>query len=81
LISVFSQERRGKPQSAGASIWSRLIKIGDSQSSLIHGIFSGPFDLIVDATGALTLDGVGPEKSLKSLEGDTNGSHRASPAQ
>jgi NAD(P)-dependent dehydrogenase (short-subunit alcohol dehydrogenase family) len=26
-----------------------------------------PFDLIIDATGALTIDGVGPEKSLRSL--------------
>lgn len=28
----------------------------------------GPFHLIVDATGALTLDGVGPEKSLAMLQ-------------
>ena len=28
----------------------------------------GPFHLIVDATGALTIDGVGPEKSLARLE-------------
>lgn len=28
----------------------------------------GPFDVIVDATGALTLDGAGPEKSLAALE-------------
>lgn len=41
------------------------------EEALSDGKFSGPFDLIVDATGALTLDGVGPEKSLKSLEGDT----------
>lgn len=31
----------------------------------------GPFHLIVDATGALTIDGVGPEKSLSRLEHDT----------
>ena len=31
---------------------------------------SGPFHVIVDATGALTLDGVGPEKSLASLRQD-----------
>ena len=29
---------------------------------------SGPFHLIIDATGALTLDGIGPEKSLSRLE-------------
>lgn len=28
---------------------------------------SGPFQLIVDATGALTINGIGPEKSLKGL--------------
>ena len=29
---------------------------------------AGPYHLIVDATGALTIDGVGPEKSLSSLQ-------------
>jgi NAD(P)-dependent dehydrogenase (short-subunit alcohol dehydrogenase family) len=28
----------------------------------------GPFDLIIDATGALTIDGVGPEKRLRDLD-------------
>lgn len=28
----------------------------------------GPFEIIVDATGALEIDGVGPEKSLNSLD-------------
>ena len=31
---------------------------------------SGPFHIIVDATGALTMKGVGPEKSLVSLKHD-----------
>lgn len=31
---------------------------------------SGPFRLIVDATGALTVDGVGPEKSLAAVQPD-----------
>ena len=30
----------------------------------------GPYHLIVDATGALTIDGVGPEKSLAALQPD-----------
>ena len=30
----------------------------------------GPFDVITDATGALTLEGVGPEKSLASVRED-----------
>ena len=32
---------------------------------------AGPYHLIVDATGALTIDGVGPEKSLSAVQGDT----------
>jgi NAD(P)-dependent dehydrogenase (short-subunit alcohol dehydrogenase family) len=31
----------------------------------------GPYHIIIDATGALTIDGVGPEKSLSSLREDT----------
>jgi NAD(P)-dependent dehydrogenase (short-subunit alcohol dehydrogenase family) len=31
---------------------------------------AGPYRLIVDATGALTLDGVGPEKSLAAVQPD-----------
>lgn len=31
---------------------------------------AGPYHLIVDATGALTIDGVGPEKSLAALQPD-----------
>jgi predicted short-subunit dehydrogenase-like oxidoreductase (DUF2520 family) len=30
-----------------------------------------PYHLIVDATGALTIDGVGPEKSLSALQTDS----------
>ena len=29
---------------------------------------SGPFDLVIDATGALTIDGEGPEKRLEDLD-------------
>lgn len=32
---------------------------------------AGPYHVIIDATGALTMDGVGPEKSLASLRQDT----------
>ena len=38
----------------------------DSIARLIGGL-EGPFDLIVVATGALIIDGVGPEKTLKAL--------------
>jgi NAD(P)-dependent dehydrogenase (short-subunit alcohol dehydrogenase family) len=30
----------------------------------------GPYDVIIDATGALTIDGVGPEKALSSMRSD-----------
>jgi NAD(P)-dependent dehydrogenase (short-subunit alcohol dehydrogenase family) len=30
----------------------------------------GPYEIIIDATGALNIDGVGPEKSLNSLQAD-----------
>lgn len=30
----------------------------------------GPYEIIIDATGALNLDGVGPEKSLNSLQAE-----------
>lgn len=35
----------------------------------------GPFHLVIDATGALTIDGVGPEKSLSRM--DAGGLHRS----
>lgn len=38
----------------------------DSIARLIGGL-EGPFDLIVVATGALIIDGIGPEKTLKAL--------------
>ena len=39
-----------------------------AQASAIAG--NGPYHLIVDATGALTIDGVGPEKSLAAVQPD-----------
>ena len=38
------------------------------QATAIAG--NGPYHLIVDATGALTIDGVGPEKSLAAVQPD-----------
>lgn len=40
-----------------------------SVARLLGGL-EGPFDLVVVATGALVLDGVGPEKSLKAVTHD-----------
>lgn len=36
----------------------------------LAGVLEGPFHLVVDATGALTIDGRGPEKRLSDLTGD-----------
>lgn len=43
-----------------------------SEASVCHhlGALSGPFDRIIVATGALEIDGVRPEKSLKSLDSE-----------
>jgi len=38
------------------------------QASLVCSL--GPFEIIIDATGALEIDGLGPEKSLMSLNQD-----------
>ena len=40
-----------------------------SRQAAIAGA-TGPFQIIIDATGALTIDGVGPEKSLSAIDQD-----------
>jgi NAD(P)-dependent dehydrogenase (short-subunit alcohol dehydrogenase family) len=39
------------------------------ENALLPVKSKGPFDLIIDATGALTINGKGPEKSLQSIQG------------
>jgi NAD(P)-dependent dehydrogenase (short-subunit alcohol dehydrogenase family) len=47
------------------------LEITDETSvAAVLGAVDGPFDLIVVATGALVIDGVGPEKTLKALTAD-----------
>ena len=41
-----------------------------AESTLLTAAEQGPFDLIFDATGALEIDGNGPEKALKAIEAD-----------
>jgi len=51
----------------------RSFDLADESSVAQQAVAStsaGPFQLIVDATGALTIDGVGPEKSLTALRPD-----------
>lgn len=42
-----------------------------AESALLAIAGRGPFDLIFDATGALEIDGDGPEKALKAIDADT----------
>lgn len=47
------------------------LDVTDEQSvGRVLGAVEGQFDLIVIATGALEIDGVGPEKSLKAVSAD-----------
>ncbi|MEM7424037.1 MAG: SDR family NAD(P)-dependent oxidoreductase [Pseudomonadota bacterium] len=39
-----------------------------AEEALSAAAASGPFDLIIDATGALVIDGRGPEKQLKAID-------------
>ena len=59
---------RGRGEVVGLSRSGDGLEITDEASvaRLIGGL-EGPFDLIVVATGALIIDGVGPEKTLKAL--------------
>jgi len=51
-----------------------LFDLEDSASiaaAARHLAASGPFHVIVDATGALVIDGVGPEKAMRALRQDS----------
>ena len=65
------------PGCAGVSELSRQSEpalVLEDESSIARAAMSvssaGPFHLIIDATGALTIDGQGPEKSLQALDAD-----------
>jgi NAD(P)-dependent dehydrogenase (short-subunit alcohol dehydrogenase family) len=47
-----------------------LLNTADLAAQAAACASSGPYRLIFDATGALTIDGVGPEKSLASVQPD-----------
>jgi NAD(P)-dependent dehydrogenase (short-subunit alcohol dehydrogenase family) len=47
------------------------LEVTDEASvAAVLGALDGPFDLIVVATGALVIDGVGPEKTLKAVSAE-----------
>ena len=48
-----------------------LLDESSIQQQAQHCSAAGPYQIIIDATGALTIDGAGPEKSLASLREDT----------
>ena len=45
-----------------------LLDARSVAAQAVSSASSGPYHLMVDATGALTIDGVGPEKSLAALQ-------------
>ena len=45
-----------------------LLEPGSVAAQAADSAGTGPYHLIVDATGALTIDGVGPEKSLAAVQ-------------
>lgn len=74
---AFVDALRQDPHCAQVEVVSRSESSGfdllDTASLAAHAAASasrGPYRLIVDATGALTIDGVGPEKSLASVQPD-----------
>jgi NAD(P)-dependent dehydrogenase (short-subunit alcohol dehydrogenase family) len=55
-----------RAQSGGFDLLDAASLVAQAASSAVNG----PYHLIVDATGALTVDGVGPEKSLAAVQPD-----------
>lgn len=47
-----------------------LLDAASLAAQAVASAIAGPYHLIVDATGALTVDGVGPEKSLAAVQQD-----------
>ena len=74
---AFVQALQDDPRCVHVQTVSRALGSGfdlmDSGSLVAHATASaaaGPYQLIVDATGALTMDGAGPEKSLAAVQPD-----------
>jgi NAD(P)-dependent dehydrogenase (short-subunit alcohol dehydrogenase family) len=75
LGTAFAQALRNDPQCAYLAELSRRTTPGftlEDEASIAAAANTlkdqGPFALIIDATGALTIDGVGPEKHLGALD-------------
>jgi len=74
---AFVQALQQDPHCAGVATLSRSSHPGfslESESSMAEAAASlqgcSPFDLIIDATGALTIDGQGPEKHIGALNAE-----------
>lgn len=74
---AFVEALRGDPQCAHVETLSRSSCTGFDLNNVLGFAqhvcacaIQGPYQLIVDATGALTIDGAGPEKSLFALRPD-----------
>jgi NAD(P)-dependent dehydrogenase (short-subunit alcohol dehydrogenase family) len=59
-------ERVSRAHSSGFDLLDNASLVAQAATSAS----AGPYHLIVDATGALTIDGVGPEKSLAAVQPD-----------
>jgi NAD(P)-dependent dehydrogenase (short-subunit alcohol dehydrogenase family) len=59
-------ERVSRAHSSGFDLLDNVSLVAQAAASAS----AGPYHLIVDATGALTIDGVGPEKSLAAVQPD-----------
>jgi NAD(P)-dependent dehydrogenase (short-subunit alcohol dehydrogenase family) len=73
--NAFSEALRSDPNCAHVSTLSRSSHPGfalEDEASIMQAAQAltglAPFDLIIDATGALTIDGHGPEKHLGALQ-------------
>lgn len=41
------------------------LRLDNAQAVLAEWVAAGPWDVVIDATGALTIDGVGPDKRMR----------------
>ncbi len=65
---VVSLERQGVPV-VGLSRRNEGLDLTDEASIVaVAGRLQGPFDLIIDATGALEISGHGPEKTIRAID-------------
>ncbi|MEM1162509.1 MAG: SDR family oxidoreductase [Pseudomonadota bacterium] len=68
--AAIAQQARARMDVTGLSRRDRLDWRDPAAAEAVLTALDGPFDLIFDATGALEIDGSGPEKQLASIDGE-----------